>query len=687
MRVNIDIKPKLVEPPITTFGNVETRYGANNVYFTKDDKPFFPICGEIHFSRNNKDDWNLELQKMKASGLNSVASYVFWNHHEYVEGEFNFSGNNDIKAFVQACVDVGLLCVLRIGPWVHGECLYGGFPPFIQKMPGKRTNNEKYLQAVTTFWKRLYQEVKDFCDGESVLAIQLENEYNGSMNHIHKLREIAIQIGFKAPFFSMTAWPTNSPDMKFLPTFGAYPEAPWTFHKKKLKLAGRFAICKGRMDSEIGEDLVKTKKQKCSFEEFPYAGCEVGVGNQVTQHRRPLISREDGYGIALAKLASGMNWMGYFMYHGGRNPVGRLLHESRRSHYPNNYPIIDYDFQSPFGKNGDKRDSCDRLRLMHIFASQWDKDFVSKQAFFGDITLSDAYDNTVPYYSVRCNENLSGYMFISNYERGRDNADIKEFDVCLKTQNKTLNLPTINIKAEAMFFYPFNFVIGEKAVNYVLAQPIVKDGNNLYFSAINGIKPTICIDNKIIEIEDKYILDDGKNKYTLIVLDEKSALNLYKFDTIVFDNDTLYENNGIVFAERKLAPIKSGITLAETNKKKLPYSSYLYSYGKRKYYNLEIDINLLSKYDDIQLEMDFSGMNLQVFSNETLVDDYFNTDGKFVIRLANFKKYLSKNKVLTIKTVPSNKFGVGKVYNEINLVPGKNSLTLTKIIPIKREKR
>lgn len=686
MKANIKVNPKVVTPPITTFGNIDSCYGANNIYFTKNGNPYMPISGEMHFSRCDRNMWELELRKIKASGVNAVANYIFWNHHEYNKGEFNFSGNNDIKSYLETCAKVGIPCILRIGPWAHGECLYGGFPPYVQRMFGKRKSNEKYLAAVKIFWTKLYQEVKEFCDGKTVLGIQLENEYCGSIDHIHRLREMAIEIGFKTPFFTMTAWPTNTPDKKFLPTFGAYPEAPWTFHKKRLTPAGRFAICEGRMESDIGEDLIKTKKPKCSFVEFPYAGCEVGVGNQVTQHRRPIMSREDGYGIAFAKLASGMNWIGYYMYHGGRNPVGRLLQESKRSLYPNNYPIIDYDFQSPFGKNGEKRVQCDSIRLMHTFATQWDKDLVCKQAFFGDLKLSSAYDNTVPYYSVRCDENLSGYMFISNYERSRDNADINDFVVCLSSDKNSITLPSINIKANAIFFYPFNFSIGEKHVDYVLAQPIAKDGNKLYFSAINGIKPTISIGGVEQEIKDNYVLNDGKNQYTIIVLDEASAMNFYKFDKVAMSSDTLYEVDGVVYSETKLPPISNGIKLTATTKKKLPHNHYLFSCGKRKYYSLEVDKELLNNYDDIQLELDFTGLNLQVFSDDLLVDDYFNTDGKCIIRLAYLAKYLNKNNILTIKTSPPTKHGVGRVYNELGLKVGENELNIASIIPLKHEK-
>ena len=43
--------PRKVKEMGFHFGNLSSRYGANNLYFTKDGRPFLPIAGELHFSR------------------------------------------------------------------------------------------------------------------------------------------------------------------------------------------------------------------------------------------------------------------------------------------------------------------------------------------------------------------------------------------------------------------------------------------------------------------------------------------------------------------------------------------------------------------------------------------------------------------------------------------------------------
>ncbi|MEG1963832.1 MAG: beta-galactosidase [Clostridia bacterium] len=742
MKNIIKIKQNQPQQDCFSFGNIASEYNANSLYFTKNGKPYIIVSGEFHYSRYNHNEWERELLKMKANGINAVATYVMWNHHEYVKGKFDFTENNNIKEFLSICSKIDLPCILRIGPWAHAECLYGGFPPYVQKLKAKRQDSPQYMQAVEVYWRKLFEQVEQFCDGKTVLAIQLENEYDGSIAHIRKLRALAQKIGFKTPFFTMTAWPTNTADKSILATFGGYPEAPWTYHKKRLAPNGRFAISNGRMETEIGEDLIKTKKPKCSFANFPYAGCEVGVGNQVTQHRRPIISDNDGYGVAFAKFASGMNWLGYYMYHGGRNPNIRPMQESRLTFYPNNLPMIDYDFQAPFSKDGDKRKHADRLRLLHIFTCHWDKNIATKEAFFGNIAGQGGEDYSVPYFSVRCDEKMSGYMFISNYERSRTNKNIDNFEVELVADNQKLDLPKINVEAGAMFFYPFNFYIADKKIDYILAQPIIKEGNVLYFKKIAGIEPTICVEGEVKCFENEFCLATSEGNFVIKVLDDETALSLFYLDKVLFSNDNIYKKDKQIIAEVK-QPETTGATLCKAKKCHLPHGYYLYSYGKRKYYTLKIEQSLLDKYDDIELEFSFSGLNLQLFAGSVLLDDYFNTDGKYKVRLKMFYKEMKDTQInnnqqntskaeennqlntneteennqqntikvenskannckindskankseinsnqivniLTIKTAPPMSYGVGKVYNEIGLKAGINEIKLEKITPIK----
>ncbi|MCL2084497.1 MAG: beta-galactosidase, partial [Oscillospiraceae bacterium] len=92
-------------------------FGFNSRYLTYGGKPWFPVMGELHYSRCPRDGWRESLYKMKAGGVTVVSSYVIWIHHEEIEGEVDFSGNKDLREFLRACKDTGMYMFLRIGPW------------------------------------------------------------------------------------------------------------------------------------------------------------------------------------------------------------------------------------------------------------------------------------------------------------------------------------------------------------------------------------------------------------------------------------------------------------------------------------------------------------------------------------------------------------------------------------------
>ena len=93
--------------------------------------------------------------------------------------------------------------------------------------------------------------------------------------------------------------------------------------------------------------------------------------------------------------------------------------------------------------------------------------------------------------------------------------------------------------------------------------------------------------------------------------------------------------------------------------------------------------NILDNRFDVVLEFDFDGLNLQVFSGKTLINDYFNTDRKFVMHLRDYNEYIKKDNTLVIRTAPKTKFGISNVYNEIDIPLYSNELKLISAREIK----
>lgn len=103
----------------------KSSYSYNSDFLLKNGKPWFPVMGELHYSRYPKKLWPEALAKMKAGGVTVVSSYIFWIHHEEKEGGYDFTGNRDLRGFLHAVQDAGLPVFLRIGPWCHGEVRNG----------------------------------------------------------------------------------------------------------------------------------------------------------------------------------------------------------------------------------------------------------------------------------------------------------------------------------------------------------------------------------------------------------------------------------------------------------------------------------------------------------------------------------------------------------------------------------
>ncbi|MGC4030556.1 MAG: beta-galactosidase [Tepidisphaeraceae bacterium] len=104
---------------------------ADGVSFLEDGGRVIPVMGEFHFARYPQTEWRDAILKMKAGGITVVATYVFWIFHEERRGEFDWAGDRDLATFVKTVHDCGLRCVVRVGPWCHGEVRNGGLPEWL----------------------------------------------------------------------------------------------------------------------------------------------------------------------------------------------------------------------------------------------------------------------------------------------------------------------------------------------------------------------------------------------------------------------------------------------------------------------------------------------------------------------------------------------------------------------------
>lgn len=463
-------------------------------YFTRNGKPWIGVMGEFHFSRYSRENWHRELAKMKAGGITIVSTYLFWIYHEEIEGKMDFGGDNDIRAFIEECKDVGLDVVIRIGPWAHGECRNGGFPDWLLKKDYKlRDNNEEYLAIVKKWYQSIYNEVKGlfYKDGGNIIAVQIENEFVDNAEHLAKLKEIAVECGFIAPIYTVTGWNSASgakiPVDEVVPVFGGYCEAPWENHMNRLSPSPHYFFNRMRNDSAIGMDLIaKTQSDgwQLPYERYPFATCELGGGIEVTHHRRPIIKPMDIYAVSLVKLGDGNNLVGYYMYHGGTNKIGELstFNETKATGYPNDYPILSYDFQAPLSEYGEVREQYGLLNMLHMFVNDFGEEFAPMIAVDSANSV-EADDTNSLRYGMRTN-GKSGFVFVNHYQRLTELADIE--NTVISAGN--VEFPPIDVKGEVSFFMPFNMKMGDSVLEYATAQPLCKCDDTYFFAEIPNIK-------------------------------------------------------------------------------------------------------------------------------------------------------------------------------------------------------
>jgi len=470
-----------------------------------------PVMGEVHYSRIPADEWAGEIRKMKEGGVTLVATYVFWNHIEEQEGRFRWDGQRDLRRFLQECRKEGMPVILRIGPFCHGEVRNGGIPDWMFSLshaPEKegeaarpvrlRSTDPVFLSYVEKLYRQIYSQVigLQWKDGGPVIACQFDNEYRGSGDYLMTLKKMALGIGFDLPFYTRTGWPELSKPVPFgeiLPLYGDYADGFWD--KSTGEAVGNyykaFSFRAFRSSTAIGTDLLGEQKETVTKgdSDYPYFTCELGGGMITAYHRRPYIYPEDTYSMALVKLGSGSNLLGYYMYHGGTNPestTGITLNETQRTlgTANNDLPVLNYDFQCPLGEFGQKNESYYRLRPLHLFMHDWGEVLAPMEPTFPAPQDLKKGDDTCLRWTYR-SQGKSGFVFINNYERLQHLTAKKnvQLSVC------GVSFPRLTIPAGIMAIFPVNI----DGIRYATAQLVAKRGGRTYMMQVKGIPTTIAL--------------------------------------------------------------------------------------------------------------------------------------------------------------------------------------------------
>jgi len=288
--------------------------------------------GSLHYARVPRNLWRDRLLRMKRAGLNTVQTYVFWNYHEEREGEFNFTGEHDLGAFLDLVHEMGMYATVRVGPYDCAEWEAGGYPVWLRNKPGLkvRLNNPVFLKAVDSFFDHLLPIVaaRQIHRGGAVIMVQLENEYylgkwgvDDSNLYLQHLLKTARTNGIEVPTFFSGQNHDGNPMAKF-PENDATRKSPWY------------------------------------STEF-WTSWYTGYGELNLRDNNPWARTIDYFDRGTWRiLANGGNGYNYYMFHGGTN-LGM---------WNDDQSAASYDFQTEIGEAGDLRQLYYSLRRPAIFA-------------------------------------------------------------------------------------------------------------------------------------------------------------------------------------------------------------------------------------------------------------------------------------------------------------------------------
>lgn len=163
--------------------------------FLLNGEPFRVVAGAMHYFRVPREYWRDRLLKIKACGFNTIETYTAWNLHEPTEGCFDFSGNLDLKAYLDLINELGMFAIVRPGPYICSEWEFGGFPWWLLRYPDiqLRCMNQTYLDKVDRYFDRLLPIISasQASLGGPVIMVQVENEYGSYGNDSVYIRYLA----------------------------------------------------------------------------------------------------------------------------------------------------------------------------------------------------------------------------------------------------------------------------------------------------------------------------------------------------------------------------------------------------------------------------------------------------------------------------------------------------------------
>ncbi len=188
--------------------------------FLLNGQPFTVKAAEVHYPRIPRAYWEQRIKMCKALGMNTLCMYVFWNIHEQQEGQFDFTGNNDIAAFVRLAQQNGMYVIVRPGPYVCAEWEMGGLPWWLLKKKDIRLREQDpyFMERVRIFEEKVAEQLAPLTiqRGGPIIMVQVENEYGSygeDKAYVSQIRDVLKKNWYDAaghgPVLFQCDWSSN----------------------------------------------------------------------------------------------------------------------------------------------------------------------------------------------------------------------------------------------------------------------------------------------------------------------------------------------------------------------------------------------------------------------------------------------------------------------------------------------
>ncbi|XP_021865439.2 beta-galactosidase 15-like [Spinacia oleracea] len=359
------------------------------------------LSGSIHYPRSTPEMWPDLIKKSKDGGLDAIETYVFWNSHEPVRRQYDFTGRNNLIRFLKTVQDAGLYAILRIGPYACAEWNYGGFPVWLHNMPGieLRTNNKVFMDEMQNFTTLIVDMVKNenlfASQGGPIILAQIENEYGNVM----------------APYGDAGKEYLNwCAKMAVAQNIGV----PWLMCQQSDAPQPMINTCNGW----YCHDFTPNNPNVPKIWTENWTGWFKAWGG-----KRPYRTSEDvAYAVARF-FQTGGTLQNYYMYHGGTN-FGRTTGGP--------YISTSYDYDAPLDEYGNlNQPKYGHLKQLHDVLHSMEKELT-----YGDILKTDL-GNSVTMTSYK-------YQDISSCFINNDNTSV-DATITLDGQNLTIPAWSVSI--------------------------------------------------------------------------------------------------------------------------------------------------------------------------------------------------------------------------------------------------